>query len=208
MMGWIGRGRSLSKIILFVSFTFVGLSNISFAQEDWREEVNSLLEAEKYDEAYAIVSDPALDEDTAAHTMRGVLLGSGLLSSGQDICAAVLNFEKAFIKQKFVQGSLNFLYYGDWAAIASIEGNADALYFSGLRANLSSISDNLLLGYDELLAAKTAYKYFYNASLLGHEEAKNRLLELEAANPNVDFSTYKKKINFKKIICPVRDEAK
>ncbi len=206
-MGWIGKWRNLSKFILFVIFAFVGLINISFAQEDWREKVNSLLEAEKYDEAYAIVSDTALDEDTAAHMIRGTLLGFGLLSSGQDICAAVLNFEKIPLSHISLRWALDYLYGGEWARIAANEGNPQALYIVGKKLLEMGIIEErsiVLFSLDKQLAIKNAYSFFYNAALLGHKKAKEKLAELEAAYLEIDFTKYQTKMLFRESLCPVR----
>jgi hypothetical protein len=205
-MGWVRKVTEVFRFVFFAFIATVGISNIALAQANLIDEINALIEIEKYDEAYEIVSDTSLDEDTAAHMIRGTLLGFGLLSSGQDICKAVLNFEKVPLSHISLRWALDYLYGGEWARIAANEGNPQALYIVGER--LKKTQALLIFLYDKQLATKNAYSYFYNASLLGHLGAKERLTEIEAANPKIDFSKLQTQMQFKDSLCPIREIAR
>ncbi len=208
-MNWTGKMTKFKKFMLFFLIAIIGLNSYVVAEEkqkseQWEIELVKLIKEKRYDEAFTVTNQDNIEESTSLYYNRGLLLGSGVLSTGQNICAAILNLEKAYKEWKFVQGALNFLYGGDWASVAAMEGNSDALYFSGLRALTSNRSDNPFLSLDESLPIKTAYRFFYNAAELGHQKAKKKLAALEAEYLNIDFSKYQTKMDFKKIICPVR----
>ncbi len=209
-MGWIGREINLGRIIILATIFLIGLDNASFAGErqkakQWEIDLANLIKEKRYDEALSFVNKSDLPENPVIFQARGHLLGSGLLSSGKDLCGAIYNLEKAYESWKFLLVDLNFLYGGDWAGIAALEGNAEALFYVGERILFSKSNGSAFLIYDETLAAKESYIYFYNAAELGHEEAKNYLTRISNKNPNIDFSRYAKKIRFKEIYCPVRE---
>ncbi len=204
-MGWIGKWRNLGRIIILATIFLMGQSNISFALEQWEKDLNNFLEEGKFDEAFELLNREDLVNNLAAIDARGALLATDLLSSGRDKCQAVLNLEKVFPSWQFLIMDLNFLYGGDWAGIAALEGNSYALYIVGKR---TLTSKNFISTRDKTINAKDAYVYFYNAALLGYERAEEKILEIKTNYPDIDFTKYQTKIEFKEIYCPVRDEAK
>lgn len=134
-----------------------------------------LLKTNKYDAAWTYIKDIESDNDGDLYFQKGTLLGSGLLSQGIDKCAAVFNFEKALqLKDSYVIGSLDFLYGGDWAGIAALEGNARALVEVGYRLSISKVQSNIFAGVDKTRPAKDAYSYYHHAFKLGSKLAKKR----------------------------------
>ncbi len=196
------------RIAFFALPIFIGLSNIAFAQQDWLAEVNALLDVEKYDEAYEIISNPNIKENSDAYIIKGTLLGFGLLTTGTDICAAVINFEKVPMSEYSLRWTLDYLYNGEWARIAANEGNPQALFIVGERFLKMSKRSTLIFSYDKQAAIKSAYRFFYNSAELGNKKAMIKLTELEAEFTDIDFSKYQTTMQFKPSLCPVREVAR
>ncbi len=197
------------KFMLFFLIAIMGLNSYVVAEENqkserWKIDVNTLLEKGKFEEAYNFIMQPDMPDNPLVYQLRGLLLGSGVLSSGKDLCAAVLNLEKAYVSYKFLQKDLNFLYGGDWASVAAMEGNRDALLAVGERLLFANENSSSFFLFDKKIAVKQSYNYIYNAAELGLEDAKKLLATIKRHNAEMDFSPYEKKISFREIYCPVR----
>ena len=197
------------KFMLFFLIAIMGLNSYVVAEENqkserWKIDVNTLLEKGKFEEAYNFIMQPDMPDNPLVYQLRGLLLGSGVLSSGKDLCAAVLNLEKAYVSYKFLQKDLNFLYGGDWASVAAMEGNRDALLAVGERLLFANENSSSFFLFDKKFAVKQSYNYIYNAAELGLEDAKKLLATIKRHNAEMDFSPYEKKISFREIYCPVR----
>ena len=197
------------KFMLFFLIAIMGLNSYVVAEEKqkserWKIDVNTLLEKGKFEEAYNFIMQPDMPDNPLVYQLRGLLLGSGVLSSGKDLCAAVLNLEKAYVSYKFLQKDLNFLYGGDWASVAAMEGNRDALLAVGERLLFANENSSSFFLFDKKIAVKQSYNYIYNAAELGLEDAKKSLAAIKRHNAEIDFSPYEKKISFREIYCPVR----
>ena len=208
-MNRIGKMTKFKKFMLFFLIAIMGLNSYVVAEEKqkserWKIDVNTLLEKGKFEEAYNFIMQPDMPDNPLVYQLRGLLLGSGVLSSGKDLCAAVLNLEKAYVSYKFLQKDLNFLYGGDWASVAAMEGNRDALLAVGERLLFANENSSSFFLFDKKIAVKQSYNYIYNAAELGLEDAKKLLATIKRHNAEMDFSPYEKKISFREIYCPVR----
>jgi hypothetical protein len=176
----------------------------ALAEDEWLTEYRALEEQARYDQAYAIVTRAELEQDPRAAQIRGLLLGSGVLSSGRDRCAAVLNLEFAHRHGRhYLRATLDYLYGGDWPGIAALEGNAEALYIVGSRLFSSEVQENALLVYNNELQLTDAYRYLYASMLLGYDKAAEH--ELVKANSNATVpAPMAAPMTFKEVMCPVR----
>ncbi len=208
-MGWNKAITTFLRTVLLALIILIGPGSSAFSQTVLIAEINALLDTEQYDEAYELASDPALDDISEINMIRGTLLGFDLLSSGRDICKAVVNFEKIPLSYISLRWALDYLYGGEWARIAANEGNPQALYLVGERLfNLRTDTQTIIFFTpDRALAIKNAYTYFYNSAELGHLAARERLVELETSYSEIDFSIFQTKIQFKQSLCPIREVA-
>ncbi len=212
-MNWVRNKILVFNLMVFLSFALLSQTPTSLAQEqknieDWEIKITNFISNKEYDEAFELLNQLNLEENPEALQIRGHLLGSGALSSGKNLCAAILDLEKAYQKLIYLRGSLDNLYAGDWASIAAIEGNPRALYWVGERIIKNNSPSNWFYIYNDQIVVKNAYVYFYNSALLGDEWAKQKLTRIEQKYPSIDFSKNKIKMEFKEIYCPVRDVAK
>lgn len=188
---------------LICIFTIIlGFSNSVFALSAKERAINALLFERKFDEAFELVnkiksSQPSINQ------YKGYLLGSGVLSSGKDLCGAIKYLEKAYISWKSIRSDLDFLYGGDWAGIAAMEGNRQALFDMGVRISKKRNSP-YFFATDELISIKKSQIYFFNAAQLGLVAAEEYLFRHNKQYLDVDFSKYRVKMKFKKILCPIR----
>jgi len=204
-MSWIRKMAKIFRITILSLIALMGLSSFALALEQWEKDINALLLERKFDDAFELINQQEINNIPSIYQYKGLLLGSGVLSSGKDLCGAVINLEKAYVDRKFLYKDLNFLYGGDWAGIAAIEGNREALFDVGDRIRFTEKSMALVLFYDDALGIKESHIYYFNAAELGHEEAKKVLAIRKWKYPNIDFSKFEKKMQFKEIYCPVRN---
>lgn len=189
-----------------------GSSSSTHASEELSKETLALIDnkmvtlvkGKKFDDAFALFNHYKLNKNYSYSYWKGLFLGSGVLSTGKDSCAAIINFEKSHEKNIPALAALNFEYGGDWISIAAVEGNRQALFDLGFRTLGMEKNTPMILFYDDTLQIKEAYRYFFNAAELGHLEAKKYLVRLEKRYPDIDFTKHQIKIKFKEIHCPVR----
>lgn len=193
--------KNFFRLICVFTIT-LGFSSPTLAISPEERAINALLFEKKFDEAFEIANKFSSYHFSEFAQYTGYLLGSGVLSSGRDLCGAIENLEKAYFNWEFIRNDLNFLYGGDWAGIAAMEGNRNALFDMGYR--IYSNKHIIRSDFDSTLPIKEAYKYFYNAGELGHLTAEWYAKAFIKKYPDIDFSKYKSKIQFKQILCSVR----
>ena len=176
----------------------------------WDQELfQSLYNQGKYDEAFNILMQPDLEPSFELFRDRGFLRGSGLLSSEFDLCATVLDLERAYaLGGEYLLGALDFLYDGDWSSIAALEGNPDAMMNVGVRLLNSKIESNPFLVYDKEVAAKAAYNYIYNGvnsdiTTEFSDIINYQLEKIPSDWPYIDFTLFQARIELQQIKCPI-----
>lgn len=142
-------------------------------------------------------------DDPNIYFQMGILEGSGKLEGGVNRCGAILNLERAFsMGLKYVLPTMDSLYGGDWVSYASLEGNAHALYLSGMRILETKASSNPLSVYDKNVNKNNAIQYFRAAQKLGNWEAADTLKKLGALQQS---DPRKQDIpEYRMVFCPVR----
>ncbi|MCP4385534.1 MAG: hypothetical protein GY798_29665, partial [Hyphomicrobiales bacterium] len=121
--------KSLATMAM-INCAVVSMTQATAAEDFDRSAYSEAIEAEKWDEAWELIKDADGTTDTQIFGERGMLLGSGFLSTGIHRCEAVLQFELAIEHGAlWVRGMLNSLYAGDWMSFASIEGSRTALEY-------------------------------------------------------------------------------
>ncbi len=180
--------------------------------------ISELIDNKKFEEAYQLFDNFDFEKEPAGYLTKARLLASGVLSGGQDICGAIVNVEKVLDLNRFDDFSrfgsttniINYLYGGDWASIAAFEGQPIALYIMGDRtlSNIDRTSNPLYLK-DESQIYQDAYVYFYNSAKRGYIYAEGFRDSLERtirqSFPEVDYKKLQTKMEFRQILCPVRD---
>ncbi len=196
-------------------------SNVNvYANENWsnyRAEFNELFKNKKYDEALKILEKVSDEQGQKSHSIKSLFYGAGVLSSGQDICRAIFNLEEVAELTDYgisrlgsYTTTLNYLYGGDWASIAALEGQPMALFIVAERImnNLDKTSNPIYFS-DTIKIYQDAYVYYYNSARLGFGQAKQLQSSLEnifeTYLPDFDYKKLQTEINFKQILCPVRD---
>ena len=213
------------KIILIFSLFLA--PSIAISDELLPEEKAAIkyIKEGKYDLAYEQLKKVDLEKNPATNLQIGLLLGSGVLSTGQDNCGAILAIENYMFKYKNretedymldilsvpMASSLDYLYGGDWVALAALEGQPAALYLMGKRKFYEiEKSSNPTYDASSLEAAKEAYGYFYNSAQLGFRPARSFQDTMEIMfrmKIKLDHKKLQTKMQFKQIICPVREVA-
>ncbi|MCP4314526.1 MAG: hypothetical protein GY789_00440 [Hyphomicrobiales bacterium] len=207
MASWI---LHFSKIIITVFLLIVAHTYDGKSEElDWNR-YSAYIDEQKFDDAWALIKDVDAGSNPEIFVEKGMLLGSGQLSSGVQTCEAVQNLEAALeLGALGVMGLLNSLYGGDWISIASVEGNRIALEMQAWRILDYPKNKHIFYVFDENKAAREAAPFMYRSAELGNELAIRRLVRLGREYPEI-FNTENKNrdlpwANFKEIYCPIRD---
>jgi len=190
-----------TKVVLLNFF----IPNV-FAAEVWEQKYSELVDSKQYDIALEYLDQIPQRETPEAAQHRGFLLGSGLLKSGVNVCDAIVNLEQAYSQGiKFVRGAMDYLYGGDWAGIAAIEGSPTALFEVGSRMHSSNISSNPFLAFDRARNLTDSHAYFFNGARLGdvNSGAALKLIELELSE--MDLTVRPRVMRFKQVLCPPRE---
>lgn len=216
-MASIIRIKKIFRILLFCLIAILGSGNLTLASEqsDIDETVDEFAARmydlglgingeKKFDEAFKLINQFKIQNHLIIYQMKGHLLASGKLSTGRDTCGAIANYEKMYVEWGWVRDLLDHLYGGDWPSIAAVEGNRQALFELGIRNLNMPKNTPIILFYNDTLAIKEAYKYFYNAAELRYLKAEKKLAELVKRYPDFDFTKYQIKMQFTKVHCNVR----
>lgn len=177
----------------------------SLSGEFDEDEFNNAIREKRYEFAWELIRNYSPEDDGGIYFQKAVLLGSGFLKTGIDRCGAVRNLETAEAQgAKYARGALNYLYRGDWATIAALEGSPAALFEIGERMRGATPSGNPFAALDPGRNIRLSYNYFKNASMLGHKGAQKELLELEREFGKRFFEGGYKKMSFRSVICQIR----
>ncbi len=213
-------GRKIFKSLLLSALIGTSSSVYGTSGSPEYHVIIDLSNSRNFDEAFELLKDFDFEKEPDAYTIKAVLSGSGVLSGGQDICAAAADIEKIILlsRGKFrgglgpFTGALNYIYGGDWASIAALEGQPTALYILGERilANINKSSNPIYL-MDSSKVYEDIYVYFYNSAKLGMYYAEGRRDAAESTLkrnfPEVDYISLQSSMEFKQILCPVREFA-
>lgn len=223
----MGDDRILGRFVqsLFAVFLVVGAfvfqSHATLAKEfDWPK-FYDLWEQEKWDEAWEVVEGTDGTKDITIFSIRGILLGSGKLSTGRDRCDAALQFEQAIEHgAAWVYAYLDTLYAGDWMTLAAMEGSRSALFHLSLRVYYNGKDGKGLYAFDKgkegktsvthnnLRALKDSAPFLYLAAQLGYERAQKRIELLSRWHPEIyNLEHEDAEIpwgEYKRVFCPVR----
>ncbi|MCP4407009.1 MAG: hypothetical protein GY807_04480 [Gammaproteobacteria bacterium] len=208
MLKWFLHCSMVVLAIFFFSITNTYDVKSSEDKLDW-DRYSSFINEQNFDEAWGLIKDVDGGSNSEIFVEKGMLLGSGQLSSGVQRCEAVQQLEAALeLGALGVLGLLNSLYGGDWISIASIEGNRIALEMMAWRILDYPKNEHVFFVFDKNRAAREAAPYMYRSAELGNEAAIRRLARLSREYPEI-FNREKKSgdlpwADFKEIYCPTR----
>lgn len=191
------------RLLIWITIAAWGLIVPAHSQFD-QTKFDELLKTKEYDAAWRVIEQIESTADANIYWQKGILLGTGVLSSGFDRCRAIHNLEKAQdMGALYVRSSLDFLYRGDWVGIAALEGNAFALLEVGFRLETQK---SPMLVFDLLRGVKESRRYYMKAAEMGNATAKRQLKEINRKHPKLGPLTAAQKTPFvfKKVLCPVR----
>lgn len=195
------------------------LSLIIFTTSAWsqnniidNDHFKKLYSERKFDDIWGLIKDLDNPNDDSVNFTKGILLGSGLLTTGLDLCEAVRHFER--IEERgglYARAALNNLYEGDWISIAALEGSRIAIYHKAIRLLNAkfplapSLMANSTLQDKNL---KTSIQLLQKASEMGLKKANIELEKLKLQNLKSYNNLTKESTSLVKkpmhIICAIR----
>lgn len=202
---------SFSQICFFtllLSIILLSAKSVQSADDSEQrtvERIQSFLRSEEYTQAWAELEKIGETRNAWIYWQRGYMKFFGLHGNA-DKCGAVLDLEQAYrLGAKYAIELLNYIYNGDWVAVAAEEGQREALYELAESYHKSIKTGNLVSSISRVRALQDIFILYSRAKRQKAGRAYNlpdivklEILELGGEPPSIVRG-------FREIICPIRE---